>query len=149
MSKESCYNTSTCSPFPSPLLQYRPYLASYDTALRKRKIGIVVTPLFSGSFQIMIDNPHLARVGSESRDVKEKYLQILSSLKVIIFSFHQAGSYTQIFINRFLMQRLSANWPYYREIVPSAKVPCSGFSFYQHCWSHYVKTSSESAFLYR
>lgn len=28
----------------------------------------------------MIDNPHLARVGSETRDVKEKYLQILSSL---------------------------------------------------------------------
>lgn len=114
MSKESCYNTSTCSPFLSPLLQHRPYLASYDTSLHKRKIGIVLTPLFSGSFQIMIDNPHLARVGSESRDVKEKYLQMLSSLEVIIFSFHQAGNYTQIFINRFLMQKLSANLPYYR-----------------------------------
>lgn len=66
-------------PLPSPLLQYRPYLASYDTAFHKRKRNFL-TPLFSGSFQVVIDNPHLARVGSETRDVKEKYLQILSSL---------------------------------------------------------------------
>ena len=36
--------------------------------------------LFSGSFQMVIDSPHLATAASETTDVKEKYLQILFPL---------------------------------------------------------------------
>lgn len=50
---------------------------------KKKRVGL--TLLFSGSFQMVIDSPHLATVASETTDVKEKYLQILFPLLKQLF----------------------------------------------------------------